>query len=702
MFIIDDIIIIIVAIALSIALAPKPPRPKAATISDFDLPTAEEGRAIPVVFGQCDITGPNVLWYGDLSTTPIRKHSLFSSTTVGYQYYLGFHLGLCHGPVDAITRVTWADKIAWQGNITASGTSGISRPNLFGGETREGGIVGAFDVIMGGPTEPINTYLNTVLGAVPAYRGITSFVWKTRNQTTNYTLDDGSIAVGATAQSGNVGTTPYMKPVAIRVRRIQQGWSTGGVWYSAKAEIDSSNVFSSAPTWTASFGSQLRGAINSSQTSIGYPTSDSNINADTLGFILIDSEWMKVTAVNTSTNALTVVRAQFGTTGATHADGEPILYWLADTSTTTSMNAAHIIYQLLTDPRWGNGLPVTSLNDTAFRAAADTFFAEGMGLCMQWVQAATVGDFLAIVLTHCNASLVFDPVAGLYSLIPIRGGYDVSTLPLYDETNIASLDDCQMPGYADQPNEVTITYTDPASGKSTAITAQNIASVDIQGKVVPVTIDLSGIRSHQLAFNTMGRELSSRTTPLIRIKIKINRSAWKMKTSGLFKFSWADRKLSNVVMRAISVDRGTLQANMITIDAVQDIFALGLSNYVLATNPSPSTYSPPTPSTAVENSGGSIISSSVTAPPGSPADLDTYMVPVGATGAWSGKTGNLARWDANTNAWVFIPVPAGVPLYDNSTSGYTTVNALGQPVAANLGGSGLDLSAMLQLRVFGE
>lgn len=699
MFIVDDIIIILVAVALSIALAPKIPRPKSATISDFDLPTAEEGRAIPVVFGQVDITGPNVLWYGQLSTTPIRKHSIMGSTITGYQYYLGFHLGLCHGPVDEVTRVTWADKIAWTGSITASSTSGISRPNLFGGETREGGVVGAFDVVMGTPTEPVNAYLASVLGSTPAYRGITSWIWNTGYVTTNYTLDDGSIS-NVLRFSGNVGNTPYMKPVAIRVRRILAGWSTGGTWYSEKAVISSTSVFDSAPTWTASFTSQLGGAINSTQTTIPYPDNDPNINADTLGFLLIDTEWMQVTSVDTTHLALSVIRGQFGTTAASHIDGDPVQWFLADTTVTKSMNAAHIIYQCLTDPKWGNGIAVTSLNDASFRAAADTFFTEGMGLCMQWVQASTVGDFLAIVLSHCNASLVFDVVSGLYSLIPIRGGYDVTTLPSYDEDNVSSLDDCQMPGYADQPNEVTLTYTDPATGKTTAITGQNIASVDIQGKVVPVTIDLSGIRCHQLAFDTLGRELSSRTTPLIRIKIKINRIAWKMTTSGLFKFSWADRNLSNVVMRALSIDRGTLQSNTITIDAVQDIFSLGLSNYILGTTQSPTTYAPPTPSVAVETSGGTIISSSVTVPPSSPADLDTYMVPTGATGVWAGETGNLARWDAIVGAWVFIPVPTGVPLYDNSTGGYTT-QVGGVPAPANLGGA-LTLSAMLQLRVFGE
>lgn len=678
MFIVDDIIIFIVAIALSIALAPKPPRPKAATISDFDLPTAEEGRPVPVVFGTCDITGPNVLWYGALSTDPIRKHSLFSSSTVGYKYYLGFHLGLCHGPVDAVTRVTWADNIAWVGNITATGTAGINRPNLFGGESREGGVNAAFDIVMGSTSEAINTYLASILGQVPAYRGITSFIWKTGNITTNYTQDDGSIK-SETNKSGYVGVTPYMKPVAIRVKRILQGWANGA-WYPEKAVINSTSSFINAPNWTASFASKLNGPITDTATTIGYPSSDNNIRADTLGFILIDAEWLQVTSVNPTSATMTVVRHQFSTAAVAHADGAPFLFWQADTSTTAAMNAAHIIYQCLTDPKWGNGVAATSLNDASFRAAADTFFTEGMGLCMQWVQAATVGDFISIVMTHCNASLVFDPVAGQYSLIPIRGGYDVSLLPSYNEDNISSLEDCQIPGYADQPNEVTLTYTDPATGKTTSITAQNIASVDIQGKVVPVVIDVSGIRSHQLAFNTLGRELSSRTTPLIRIKIKINRSAWKMKTSGLFKFSWADRGLVNVVMRALSVDRGTMQSNMITIEAVQDVFSLGLANYVLATPQSPQIKSPPTPPNHVDQSTGTVISSTRTIPPTAPTDLDSYLVPTGATGVWDGHSGQMARWDAQLGQWVFIDVPSGVPIYDQgsgqylSSSGGTIIN----------------------------
>lgn len=66
-----QLIILVISYAISTALAPKPPKPKPAAIEDFDIPVAEQGRPIPVIFGTVLITGPNVMWYGDLRTTAI-------------------------------------------------------------------------------------------------------------------------------------------------------------------------------------------------------------------------------------------------------------------------------------------------------------------------------------------------------------------------------------------------------------------------------------------------------------------------------------------------------------------------------------------------------------------------------------------------------------------------------------------------------
>lgn len=67
------IVVLIAAAYLSVALAPKPSPPKPASLEDFDVPTAEQGREIAVVFGTVTVTGPNVIWYGALGTQEIIK-----------------------------------------------------------------------------------------------------------------------------------------------------------------------------------------------------------------------------------------------------------------------------------------------------------------------------------------------------------------------------------------------------------------------------------------------------------------------------------------------------------------------------------------------------------------------------------------------------------------------------------------------------
>jgi len=68
-----QIAIIAVSVIISYALTPKPKPPKPASLADFDAPTAEEGRPIPVVFGAVLLRGANVVWYGDLEAEPIKK-----------------------------------------------------------------------------------------------------------------------------------------------------------------------------------------------------------------------------------------------------------------------------------------------------------------------------------------------------------------------------------------------------------------------------------------------------------------------------------------------------------------------------------------------------------------------------------------------------------------------------------------------------
>ena len=61
------------ALVAAYALAPKPQTQPPAGLDDIDAPTAEDGKEIAVVFGCCWLRGPNVVYYGNLRTTPIKS-----------------------------------------------------------------------------------------------------------------------------------------------------------------------------------------------------------------------------------------------------------------------------------------------------------------------------------------------------------------------------------------------------------------------------------------------------------------------------------------------------------------------------------------------------------------------------------------------------------------------------------------------------
>jgi len=67
-----QLLVSLVLSIISAALRPKPPQPAPPAIGDINAPTAEEGRPVPVIFGTAYVKDTNVIWYGDMRTTPIK------------------------------------------------------------------------------------------------------------------------------------------------------------------------------------------------------------------------------------------------------------------------------------------------------------------------------------------------------------------------------------------------------------------------------------------------------------------------------------------------------------------------------------------------------------------------------------------------------------------------------------------------------
>ncbi|GGK08510.1 hypothetical protein [Luteimonas terricola] len=69
------IAMLVVSLVVQVAMRPKIEHAKPLSIDDLNVPGAEEGRDISVVFGTCWIEDFNVLDYGDLRNEPPIKAS---------------------------------------------------------------------------------------------------------------------------------------------------------------------------------------------------------------------------------------------------------------------------------------------------------------------------------------------------------------------------------------------------------------------------------------------------------------------------------------------------------------------------------------------------------------------------------------------------------------------------------------------------
>ena len=243
------------------------------------------------------------------------------------------------------------------------------------------------------------------------------------------------------------------------------------------------------------------------------------------------------------------------------------------------MNPAHIIYQCLTDTAWGMGYPTASIDDTSFTAAANALFSENFGLSLLWNQQDTIESFVSLVLDHIGAMLYVDPATGKFALKLIRADYVRETLPQYGPTNLIAVEDYHRQAWGETVNEITVIYTDYASGKETATTVQDAANITTQGGVVNQTRSYTGIPWFPLAQRVALRDLNAASTPLAKVKLTATRAAWAVFPGDTFRLTWPEFGIDDVVYRALAVNRGTLTDGQIIIEAVEDVFGLPGNTY---------------------------------------------------------------------------------------------------------------------------
>jgi hypothetical protein len=248
--------------------------------------------------------------------------------------------------------------------------------------------------------------------------------------------------------------------------------------------------------------------------------------------------------------------------------------------TTGSANAAHIVREALVNSDWGLGYPAVAIDEDSFMAVADTLFDEGFGVSYILSTQGATEEFIQDVLRTVNGVLFTDRSTGNFTLKLVRDDYVVGDLLVLDESNIIEYSSFQRPQPGEIVNEVTLTYRRSEDSEDTSITFQNLASVTAQGGVISQALKFPGIDSDDIATLVGMRELRQYSTPLAQVTFTANRQAWDLNPGEAFVFSWAERGISQLVMRAIKIDYGDLTDGQIQISAIEDIFGLPEATYI--------------------------------------------------------------------------------------------------------------------------
>lgn len=150
------------------------------------------------------------------------KRSKGANTQVS-AYLMSLHVGFCYS-VDVLLEILVKEKSVWKGLSTSNETLTIDQKNLFGGEKKEGGLLGGVEIMHGRSSQVMREDLAARLGRTsantPGFRDILSLFF-----------------YGAPGYGFQWSMNyPYLHSIWAKVKRTETGW------YSAKKEIEVSEV----------------------------------------------------------------------------------------------------------------------------------------------------------------------------------------------------------------------------------------------------------------------------------------------------------------------------------------------------------------------------------------------------------------------------------------------------------------------------
>lgn len=244
-------------------------------------------------------------------------------------------------------------------------------------------------------------------------------------------------------------------------------------------------------------------------------------------------------------------------------------------------NPIHIIFDILTNKKYGLGLSTELLDLPSFNAAAVTLNEEKLGLSLIYEDKFRANDFINEILRHVSGSLVEDPTTGLIEIKLIRQDYVFDDLPILNEDNVVSVSKFQRTTNSDLFNEVKVEFTRRLNNFQSSIAQFQNLGLDFDDRAnanQSTNLSFPFITTAENANKIAFREGLPLTTNLASIQLKTQRIQG-LEVGDVFRFQWEQYGIQDIVFRIQQINYGNLSSNSMTVDAVQDSFGVDFSSY---------------------------------------------------------------------------------------------------------------------------
>lgn len=511
-------------------------------------------------------------------------------------------------------------------------------PDLFGGQKKEGGIRGNVDLLFGASDQTRNPYLVTNLDAnIPAFRGSMGFVlnqvyvgtspyikpWAffCRRLLTQVSGDVQWNITKAIISAGEESGDDLNPAHIIRECLIDNDWGMGFVEsdidstsFELAADILYDEVFGLSLLWdqtepiedfvgsilrtiagflyqdlasgkwvlsltrdpaTLNFSLMNKDIYNSGDDSFLSQDVDnwsSQVFTATFNYSLGSIKLLLYRLGATSPGTVTVsIRAVTGSPQTATPTGTDLAEGVIDGSTLTTDTAGEWTEIILTEPL---ALTLGTKYAIVLRCAAT-----GGSLALKWRSdgsAATYTNGNSAVSAASGGDGTWSPSITRDNMFEL---YEI-TIESFDENHIMAVEEFARPSYGEVTNQVTVNWWDKIENKSRPVVAQDIALIEKQGNnIIESNLNHYGICNATLANKVAERELKLASSMLAAMRLKCTRRMSHLKPNGVFKLSWSDLGIVQMIVRVINVDYGSLQANEVFMTCLEDAFSTAETVY---------------------------------------------------------------------------------------------------------------------------